>query len=93
MNWLEHFNQIKGEYNTATSRVIFHPNVSIIKKHNSIFDIHLLSGKRLKLKLLNGNGNGKIIKVKYGIEFGKLLDTKCLLIQINDSYSHYKLTW
>jgi len=90
-NEIEVIDQIKGEYNTATSRVIFHPNVSITKKHNSIFDIHLLSGKRLKLKLLNGNG--KIIKVKHAIEFGKVLDTKCLLIQINDSNSHYKLTW
>ena len=90
-NEIEVIDQIKGEYNTATSRVIFHPNVSITRKHNSIFDIHLLSGKRLKLKLLNGDG--KIIKVKHAIEFGKVLDTKCLLIQINDSNSHYKLTW
>ena len=90
-NEIEIIDHIKGEYITASSRLIFHPNLFITKKNNSNFEILLMSGKKIKLKLLKCDG--KIIKVKYAIEFGKTLDTKCLLIKIESNNANYKFTW
>lgn len=90
-NEIQIIDHIKGEYITASSRLIFHPNLFITKKNNSNFEILLLSGKKIKLKLLKCDG--KIIKAKYAMEFGKILDTKCLLIKIESNNANCKFTW
>jgi len=90
-NEIEIIDHIKGEYITASSRLIFHPNLFITKKNNSNFEILLMSGKKIKLKLLKCDG--KIIKAKYAMEFGKTLDTKCLLIKIESNNANCKFTW
>ena len=83
--------RIKGEYSTAISRIIFHPNIIIKQIDKLNFNLTLSSGKKIKLQLFKGDG--KIIKAKYAPEFGKVLDTKCLLIKIDNNYAHYKLIW
>lgn len=81
---------IKGNYNSAISRFIFHPSVKVLKKNQTTFEIDIKSKKNIQIRLFDCEG--KIGEARYGEEFGKSIKTKCLIIKIT-KLSRCQFVW
>lgn len=89
-NQLEILDVIKGNCESAVSRFIFHPSIKVFKKSKTKFQIVLKSKKIVHIILFDCKG--QIVKAKYGEEFGKTLNTKCLIIKTT-KLSRCQFTW
>lgn len=81
---------VGGDYKSV-SRFIFHPKISIEKINDSSWHIVTSSSNRVLVKIFQGRG---VIEVaSYAPEFGKVLQTKCLAVELFSDKSQVKFQW
>jgi uncharacterized heparinase superfamily protein len=82
---------ISGNYDTAISRFIFHPDIVIKNLSPSEYRVILLSGRTIDLNVLVGNG--QIVQANYASEFGKPRQTQCLQVFPENGKAVIRTNW
>ena len=83
--------RVQGGMHKAQARYIFHPSLRVTNISNSIWQLDLVGGQSLRLIVLIGLGS--IENAKYSPEFGLVLSTQCLAIELVDGQAQLELLW
>jgi uncharacterized heparinase superfamily protein len=79
-----------GEYKSI-ARFILHPSVSIDRLNANDWRIYMPLGQEVLFKVLSGNGF--VESANYAPEFGTVVQTQCLAIELALGRSQAKLQW
>jgi uncharacterized heparinase superfamily protein len=82
---------VAGRYNRAVSRFIIHPDVNIAKVSSAQYQLRLPRGQVVHVQILAGHGD--IQSAQYAPEFGKVVMTKCLSVNLKDGAAHVRFDW
>tara|TARA_B100000900_G_scaffold39299_1_gene29512 strand:- start:5398 stop:7038 length:1641 start_codon:yes stop_codon:yes gene_type:complete len=72
---------IEGIYESSFAYFHFHPNVTLIKKQNYIWNINMPNNKKVTLEVIRGEPLQE--KSYHSPEFGKRLQNECLKVALN----------
>lgn len=75
----------------AVARYILHPDVSVERVAPDVFDLKLANGRRVLVKI--DNGSGRLERAGFAPEFGKVLPTQCISVDLHDGKAQVRLTW
>lgn len=79
-----------GDY-TAVARYILHPNVKVVAADNNGWQLTLAGGQNLCVRILEGKG--RIESARYAPEFGMVLPTQCLVLELTQGQARVKWIW
>ena len=82
---------IIGSYSQAIARFIIHPDVVVSEMGGSIWQLKLAHGEFITFAI--DSGVGKLEDAFYAPEFGKVLETKCLAVNLYKGSSSIQLRW
>jgi uncharacterized heparinase superfamily protein len=83
---------IEGLFKNAYAYFHFCPSIKIIKKKNNLWNLKMINGKKITLKVKIGKGSFK--RSYYSPEFGKRLNTQCLKVSLNkEDGSFVEILW
>jgi len=83
--------RVTGGEHKSTARFIFHPSVSIERLNSSEWCIYTSLGQKVLFRILSGNGF--VEPATYAPEFGTVVQTQCLAIDLRLGCSQVKLQW
>lgn len=90
-NHLEVGDTVLGSGFSAVARYILHPGVSVERIAPDSFHLKLGNGKLILVKV--GNGLGRLENAGFAPEFGKVLPTQCIAVDLQDGNSQVRLSW
>jgi uncharacterized heparinase superfamily protein len=82
---------IAGNFDSAVSRYLFHPDVKVEKLNNFSYRVILPRGETLVLEVRQGGC--QIVDALHASEFGKLRDTQCLQVCLENGKAVVQLSW
>ena len=82
---------VTGGEHKSLARFILHPSVSIARLDVSDWCIYMPLGQKVLFKVLSGNGF--VESASYAPEFGTVVQTQCLVIELVLGRSKAKLQW
>jgi hypothetical protein len=68
-----------------------HPDVSVERVAPDSFNLKLSNGKLILVRV--GNGLGRLEDARFSPEFGKVLPTQCIAVDLQDENSQVRLSW
>ena len=90
-NHLQVGDTVLGSGFPAVARYILHPDVSVERVAPDSFHLKLGNGKLILVKV--GNGLGRLENTGFAPEFGKVLPTQCIAVDLRDGNSQVRLSW
>jgi len=81
--------QIEGDFENAIARFIFHPNVKLVSTAENKLILQIDNDE--KIDLIVHAGKIKIKTSNYAPEFGKILKTQCLEVELINGYARTQL--
>ena len=75
----------------AVARYILHPNISVRRVAADCFHLNLANGRLVFVKI--GNGTGRLEHANFAPEFGKVLPTQCIAVDLQDGHAQVRLIW
>ncbi|CAK0757825.1 Heparinase [Gammaproteobacteria bacterium] len=82
---------VVGRYKQAVARYIFHPMVRVENALRESMLLILPQGEQVILKILSGFGRFEV--ASYSPEFGMVLDTQCLAVELRNGRATVQLKW
>ena len=82
---------IFGSYSQAIARFIVHPDVAISEVGKGVWQLKLAHGEFITFVI--DSGVGHLENAFYAPEFGKVLETKCLAVYLDNASSSIQLRW
>lgn len=82
---------ISGAGRPGLARYILHPDVSVKRIASDEFHLKLANGRRVLVKI--GSGSGRLEYADFAPEFGKVLPTHCIAVELQDGEAQVLLTW
>ena len=76
---------------SAQARYIFHPSVRATQPEPGHWLLALADGRRAAITL--GQGAGRLEPAQYAPDFGTIIDTTCLVVQLERGSAALSLTW
>ena len=88
---LEVADSVSGGERPAIARYILHPDVMVERVLSDAFHLRLRNGRLVSLKI--GHGLGRLESAGYAPEFGIVLPTKCIAVDMHDGIAQVRLSW
>ncbi len=82
---------VRGGTHTALARYILHPGVQVSAVGNNSWQLTLAGGQNLRVLVLAGNGH--IEPASYAPEFGTVLPTQCLVVELTQGQARVEWLW
>jgi len=82
---------VRGGAHTAVARYILHPGVKVTAADNNSWQLALASGQNLRVLVLEGLG--RIEPASYAPEFGIVLPTQCLAVELTQGHARVRWLW
>ena len=82
---------VTGGLRPAVARYILHPDVGVERVAPDSFHLKLANGRLVLVKV--GNGSGRLEDADFAPEFGKVLPTQCLAVDLQDGNAQVRLSW
>lgn len=82
---------VRGGTHTAVARYILHPNVKVTAADNNIWQLTLAGGQNLRVMVMEGQG--RLEPASYAPEFGIVLPTQCLAVELTQEQAQVKWIW
>jgi uncharacterized heparinase superfamily protein len=82
---------VSGGTHTALARYILHPGVQFSAAGNNSWQLTLAGGQNLHVLVLAGNGH--IEPASYAPEFGTVLPTQCLVVELTQGQARVEWLW
>jgi uncharacterized heparinase superfamily protein len=89
--YMEVVDSVLGGGLPAVSRYILHPDVSVERVAADCFRLNLAHGRLVLVKI--GNGTGRLERACFAPEFGKVLPTQCIAVDLQDGKAQVRLSW
>jgi len=80
-----------GGAHSAVARYILHPGVQVTAVDNNIWQLTLAGGQKLCVTVLEGQGH--LEPASYAPEFGIVLPTQCLAVELTQEQARVKWIW
>jgi uncharacterized heparinase superfamily protein len=90
-NYMEVVDSVSGSGWYAVARYILHPDVSVERVAPDSFHLKLVNGKLILVKV--SNGSGRLENTGFAPEFGKVLPTQCIAVDLQDGKAQVQLSW
>lgn len=75
----------------AVARYILHPDVRVERIASDYFHISLANGNRILIKI--EIGTGRLEPARFAPEFGKVLATQCIAVDLQSGNAQLRLSW
>ena len=82
---------VRGGTHAALARYILHPDVQISAAGSNSWQLTLVGGQNLRVLVLAGNGH--IEPTSYAPEFGTVLPTQCLAVELTQGQARVEWLW
>jgi len=82
---------VSGGARPAVARFILHPDVGVEPVASDAFHLTLADGKLILMKI--GNGLARLENAVFAPEFGKVLPTQCIAVDLADGIAQVRLIW
>lgn len=82
---------VRGGTHTAVARYILHPGVKVTAADNNIWQLTLAGGQNLRVMVMEGQGC--LEPASYAPEFGIVLPTQCLAVELTQERARVKWIW
>ena len=83
--------EVRGGTHAALARYILHPNVHIAATGVNTWQLTLLDGQSLQVTV--ETGDSRIESASYAPEFGCVLPTQCLTVELTQGHAVVELVW
>ena len=83
--------RVEGAYDKAIARFHLHPDLKVIKKIENLYSFRMASGKNFNVNV--EEGNSRLESGFYAPEFGKRLDSTCLMVELGKKGSNLNISW
>ncbi len=90
-NAIEIRDAIQGSYSKAIARFILHPDIEAREVAQDVWDLRLPQGDLIIFVV--EKGAAQIERAFYAPEFGKVLSTRCLAVQLEHGISSVHMRW
>jgi uncharacterized heparinase superfamily protein len=88
---LEVKDSVSGGSWPAVARYILHPDVGVEWVAPDSFHLKLANDKRILINI--ANGTGRLERTGYAPQFGKVIPTSCLTVDLKDGCAQVRLSW
>jgi uncharacterized heparinase superfamily protein len=75
----------------AVARYILHPDVDVELVTSNSFQVKLASGELILVKV--NNGLGRLERASFAAEFGKVLPTQCIAVDLQNGNAQVRFSW
>lgn len=75
----------------AVARYILHPSVGVEQVTPDVFHLKLANGRLILVTV--GKGLGRLENAAFAPEFGKVLPTQCIAVDLQDGNAQVRLSW
>jgi uncharacterized heparinase superfamily protein len=82
---------VSGGSLPAVARYILHPDVSVERVASDAFHLKLANGRLILVKV--GNGFSRLENATFAPEFGQVLPTQCIAVDLQDGNAQIRLSW
>lgn len=82
---------VRGGAHAAVARYILHPGVKVTAADNNSWQLTLAGAQNLRVMVLEGQG--RIEPASYAPEFGIVLPTQCLAVELTQGQARVKWIW
>jgi hypothetical protein len=82
---------LSGSGLPAVARYILHPDVGVDRVAPDAFHLKLANGSLILVKI--GNGLARLENAAFAPEFGKVLPTQCIAVDLDDGNAQVRLIW
>ena len=83
--------RVVGGEHPAVARYILHPDVNVIETAENEWLLALPRGESIRIKVLTGRS--RLEHANYAPEFGKVLSTQCLAVELAKGLARTQLIW
>jgi uncharacterized heparinase superfamily protein len=90
-NHIEVADSVSGSSLPAVTRFIVHPDVGVQQVAPDVFHLKLANGRLILVKV--DSGLGRLENAAYAPEFGKVLPTQSIAVNLQDGNSQVRLSW
>lgn len=82
---------VLGGTHRALARYILHPGMQVRAAGNNSWQLTLAGGQKLRVSVLAGNGH--VEPASYAPEFGTVLPTQCLVVELTQGQARVEWLW
>lgn len=90
-NHMEVADSVSGGGLSAVARFILHPDVGVEGVAPDLFHLMLANGRLIFVKV--SNGLGRLERTAFAPEFGRVLPTQCITVDLKDGKALVRLSW
>ncbi len=90
-NHMEVADSVSGSGLPAVARYILHPDVGLERITSDLFHLKLTNGRLVWVIVVNGSG--RLEDASFAPEFGKVLPTRCIAVDLHDGKALVRLNW
>jgi uncharacterized heparinase superfamily protein len=90
-NQIEVADLVSGSGLPAVARYILHPDVGVERVAPDSFHLQLANGRLILVKV--SKGLGRLDRATFAPEFGKVLPTQCIAVDLHDGNANIQLSW
>jgi len=83
--------EIQGSYSQAKARFIIHPEIEIFAKAQGVWQLALPGGELASFVV--EQGEAYLENAFYAPEFGKVINTNCMVVDIKEGFSNVQIGW
>lgn len=88
---LEVIDTVQGRHERAVARYILHPSIRIEANSSQAIQLLLPGGRRIAIDVQIGRG--RLQEASFAPEFGKVLPTRCLAVDLNEGVASVRICW
>jgi len=82
---------VRGGTHTALARYILHPSVTVVPVGSNTWQLTLAGAQNLRVVV--SDGLGRIEPASYAPEFGIVLPTQCLAVELTQGQARVEWLW
>jgi uncharacterized heparinase superfamily protein len=90
-NHMEVADSVSGSGWPAVARYILHPDVGVERVAPDSFQLKLANDVRILISI--ANGTGRLERTCFAPEFGKVIPTSCITVDLKDGWAQVRLSW
>lgn len=90
-NHMDVADSVSGSGLPAVARFIVHPDVGVEQVAPDVFHLKLANGRLILVKV--DNGLGRLENAAFAPEFGKVLPTQCIAVDLQNGNAQVRLSW
>ncbi len=90
-NHLDVADSVSGSDLPAVARYILHPDARVERVAPDSFRLKLANGRLVLVKVINGSS--RLEDAGFAPEFGKVLPTQCIAVDLQDGQAQVRLSW